>query len=119
MKNPKIIQVFRAPKKRFPGVMFNKKELGLILVLYGRMVAMGEWRDYGISSFLDYSEFSIYKKTSESAIYKVQKYIANSPAQKSFSAVGFGGKVLRQGHDLQIVLKVFETRKFKLVQCSF
>ncbi len=31
-------------------VMFHRRELAVILSLYGQMVAMGEWRDYGIST---------------------------------------------------------------------
>ena len=30
-------------------VSFDRMELGTILSLYGRMVAAGEWRDYGLS----------------------------------------------------------------------
>jgi len=35
---------FRAP----PQVAFHRTELSVILSLYGRMVAAGEWRDYGL-----------------------------------------------------------------------
>ena len=42
-------------------VAFNRRELNLILRVYGRMVALGEWRDYGISMLKDVSIFSIYR----------------------------------------------------------
>ena len=42
-------------------VTFDRAELGQILRLYGRMVSMGEWRDYGISMLKDFSVFSIYR----------------------------------------------------------
>ena len=35
-------------------VAFNRRELNLILKVYGRMVALGEWRDYGISMLKNY-----------------------------------------------------------------
>ena len=38
-------------------VSFDKKELGKILNIYGKMVALGEWRDYGISILKDFSIF--------------------------------------------------------------
>ena len=31
-------------------VSFDKDELQLILQIYGKMVSLGEWRDYSISS---------------------------------------------------------------------
>ena len=40
-------------------VSFQKPELTIILSLYGRMVASGEWRDYGISSLKEVAVFSI------------------------------------------------------------
>ena len=40
-------------------VSFDRHELGAILALYGRMVAMGEWRDYGISHLRDVAVFVV------------------------------------------------------------
>ena len=54
-------------------VSFDKIELGKILNIYGKMVALGVWRDYSISIFKDFSIFSIYKHSSEYPIYKVKK----------------------------------------------
>ena len=34
-------------------VSFDRKELGQILRVYGRMVAAGEWRDYAIARMRD------------------------------------------------------------------
>ena len=45
-------------------VSFDKKELGKILNIYGKMVALGEWRDYGISILKEFSIFSIYQENS-------------------------------------------------------
>ena len=39
-------------------VAFDRRELGVILGLYGRMVAAGEWRDYGISHLRDAAVFT-------------------------------------------------------------
>ena len=50
-------------------VSFDRKELGLIFNIYGKMVAHGEWRDYGISVLKEVSIFSIYKNYSECPIY--------------------------------------------------
>ena len=54
-------------------VSFQKPELAVILSLYGRMVAAGEWRDYGISSLKEVAIFSVFKRTAENPIYKIEK----------------------------------------------
>ena len=54
-------------------VSFQKPELTIILSLYGRMVASGEWRDYGISSLKEVAVFSIFRRTAEHPIYRIEK----------------------------------------------
>ncbi len=54
-------------------IFFNKKELGIIFNVYGRMVAKGEWRDYGISVLKNTSIFSIYRHSTEFPIYNIKK----------------------------------------------
>ena len=49
--------------KIFEQVAFHRLELAPILTLYGRMVAAGEWRDYGISYLREVAIFSVFKKT--------------------------------------------------------
>jgi len=49
-------------------VMFHRRELAVILSLYGQMVAMGEWRDYGISTLKDYAVFSVSAHGGKSAV---------------------------------------------------
>ena len=47
----------------FPGrkslqvISFNRKELAIILSIYGKMVAAGEWRDYGMSALNELAVF--------------------------------------------------------------
>jgi len=44
-------------------VAFHRTELSVIMSLYGRMVAAGEWRDYGISSLRDLAVFSVTERS--------------------------------------------------------
>jgi len=53
-----IPRPMRAPEQ----VVFHRIELGQIMTLYGRMVAAGEWRDYGISMLKDVAVFSIFRR---------------------------------------------------------
>lgn len=92
-------------------VSFDRRELGLILSVYGRMVALGEWRDYGLSCLRDRAVFSIFRRTAENPLFRVEKHPRLRQRQGMYAVVGIDGQVLRRGHDLDAVLRVLE-RKF-------
>jgi hypothetical protein len=54
-------------------VTFHRRELDLILRLYGRMVAAGEWRDYAIDHLRDRAVFSVFRRTSEVPLFRIVK----------------------------------------------
>ena len=54
-------------------VTFNRRELDRILSLYGRKVAAGEWRDYAIDFLKDRAVFSVFRRSSEFPIYRIEK----------------------------------------------
>ncbi len=97
-------------------VFFNKKELGLILNIYGKMVSSGDWRDYGISMLKDVSIFSIYKNHSECPVYMIKKTPNLARKQGIYSIISMDGRILKRGHDLCNVLKVFEPKKLRIVK---
>ncbi len=91
-------------------VSFDRKELSLILVLYGRMVALGEWRDYGISSLRDLAVFSVFRRTAENPLYRIEKCPKLRSKQGIYAVVGMDGHILRRGSDLAQVLRVLERK---------
>ena len=96
-------------------VSFQKPELTIILSLYGRMVATGEWRDYGISSLKEVAIFSIFRRTAENPIYKIEKRPKLRNRQGEYAVVGINGQILKRGHDLKSVLGILERKLIKLV----
>ena len=94
---------------------FHRTELNVILSLYGRMVAAGEWRDYGISSLKDMAIFSIFRRTAENPIYRIEKHPKLRGKQGMYAVVGMDGQVLRRGHDLKTVLRVLERKLIRAV----
>ena len=95
-------------------VAFDRAELGLILGLYGRMVAAGEWRDYGMSFLKDVAVFSIFRRTAEHPIYIIEKRPRLRARQGAYAVIGMDGRILKRGHDLAKVLRIFDPR-MKLV----
>jgi len=95
-------------------IAFDRKELGQILSVYGRMVSAGHWKDYAMDFLSDRAIFSIYRKASEHALYQIVKTPALRQRQGQFSVLAPGGLILKRGHDLESVLKVFDKKKFQL-----
>ena len=91
-------------------VSFDRKELGQILRVYGRMVAAGEWRDYAIAAMHDLAVFAVFRRTAETPLYRIEKRPKLRNRQGVYAVVGMDGRVLRRGHDLDQVLKVLERR---------
>jgi len=105
----------------FPGqvseqVAFHRTELGSILTIYGRMVAAGEWRDYGISCLRDVAIFSIFRRTAETPVYRIEKRPRLRVKQGQYAVIGAEGQVLRRGNDLVQVLRVLERLSLRVVE---
>jgi hypothetical protein len=94
------------------GTAFDRRELKLILSLYGSKVAQGEWRDYAIDMGSDKAVFSVFRRTSEMPLYRIEKNPRNARKQGQYSVVAQGGEILRRGHDLAQVLRVLVRRPY-------
>ncbi len=109
-------EILRFPHKSQKPVVFDRGELALILGLYGRHVAQGEWRDYAIDFGGDIARFDIHRRASEQPLYSVIKNPALAGKGGLFSVVAPGGLIMRRGNDLELVLKVLAPRpKFEMV----
>lgn len=108
------LREYRSNKDPLP-VTFHRKELDLILRIYGRMVGEGEWRDYAIDHTAEKAVFSIFKRSGEMPLYRVEKNPKLATRQGAYSVVNTHGMILKRGRDLQQVLKVFD-KVLKLVE---
>ena len=97
-------------------VSFDRRELGVILGLYGRMVAAGEWRDYGISCLRDAAVFSVFRRTAEHPLYRIEKHPRLRHRQGMYVVLGPGGQILKRGQDLSQVLRVLERKLIRAVK---
>ncbi len=96
-------------------VNFDRRELAAILTVYGRMVAAGEWRDYGISALREAAVFSVFRRTAENPLYRIEKRPKLRAKQGLYSVIGMDGQVLRRGHDLATVLRVLDRKLIRPV----
>jgi hypothetical protein len=90
-----------APQNR---VTFERRELSRILGLYGRKVAAGEWRDYAIDFLKDRAVFSVFRRSSEIPIYRIEKNPRLARRQGAYSVISATGLIVKRGHELDRVL---------------
>ncbi len=98
-----------------PVVSLHRLELNIILDLYGRMVAAGEWRDYGISMLKDVAIFSIFRRAAEHPIYRIEKRPRLKGRQGQYCVIGMDGQILKRGDDLKTVLRILEKKLIRAV----
>lgn len=96
-------------------VAFDRSELHTILQVYGRKVSEGEWRDYAIDHLEDRAVFSIFRRTSEMPMYRVEKIPELARKQGAYRVVAATGLILKRGHELAGVLKPLDKPKLTLV----
>lgn len=101
---------------RFPSgvsakpVSFDRQELTQILNVYGRHVAEGEWRDYAMEFGKELACFAVFRRASEQPLYRIIKNPALARKQGAWSVVAQGGQILKRGHELAQVLRVFDKK---------
>jgi hypothetical protein len=95
-------------------VTFDRRELGRIFGLYGRKVAEGEWRDYTIDFLKDRAVFSIFRRSCEMPIYRIEKNPPLARRQGIYSVISATGLIVRRGHELDRVLRAID-RSLRLV----
>jgi hypothetical protein len=102
---------FQAPEQ----TAFDRHELNVILGLYGRMVAAGEWRDYGMSLLKEVAVFEVFRRTAENPLYRIEKRPKLRLRQGQYAVIGMDGQILKRGNDLRQVLRVLERKLIRSV----
>lgn len=98
-----------------PAVAFNRHELQIILNVYGRQVAAGEWRDYALDFGSLTAVFSIFRRSSEMPLYRIVKDPRLARKQGMYSVITATGLILKRGQELDRVVAVLD-KKLKLVE---
>lgn len=73
-------------------------------------MASGAWRDYAIDLLRDKAVFSVYRRTCEYPLYRIEKDLRLARKQGAYSVIAAGGLIMKRGHDLKRVLSVLEDR---------
>ena len=90
---------------------FEKDELQVILNLYAKMVSEGSWKDYGLSISSKQVSFSVFKNTTENAIYRICKNFKPKNKNLKYLITDTNGKILKNSFELQELLKNAKWKK--------
>ena len=99
MRNLKLV-VNNVVRKTNKETFFVKKEFQTILSLYGKMVANGTWKDYGVSIGPKEISFDIFQRASEKPIYRILKNLKPKNYNEKFYIKDKHGNVLEKSNDL-------------------
>jgi|TARA_B110000438_G_scaffold302241_1_gene359354 hypothetical protein len=112
MKHLKLVVNNETKKK---DIFFNKVELQTILNLYGKMVASGEWKDYGLSISKKEVSFNVYHRASEFPIYKIAKNLKTKNNNEKYLIKNSKNVTIKTSESLKKLIEKVIWNKFKLV----
>ena len=84
---------------------FEKGELKIILDLYAKMVSNGSWKDYGLKISSKQVAFSVFKNSSENAVYNICKNFKPVKKNLKYLITDTKGKILKNSEYLDGLLK--------------
>ena len=84
---------------------FEKNELKIILDLYAKMVSEGSWKDYGLVISSKQVGFSVFKNSTENAMYKICKNFRPTNKNLKYLITDSKGKIYKNSNNLEILLK--------------
>lgn len=108
------VALFPARQAQPQRISFDRHELREIFNVYGRKVAAGEWRDYAMDFGFDAAVFSIFRRTSETPLYRIVKDPGLRNRQGLYAVIAATGLILKRGSDLAQVLRVLD-KQLKVV----
>ncbi len=112
---PRLDPAFAPPRPATQLVSFDRHELRDIMNLYGRKVAEGEWRDYAIDFGPQRAVFSIFRRTSEMPLFRIEKDPKLARKQGAYAVIAATGLILKRGAELARVIAVLDKKTIKLV----
>tara|TARA_B100000029_G_scaffold442036_1_gene460207 strand:- start:48 stop:386 length:339 start_codon:yes stop_codon:yes gene_type:complete len=90
---------------------FEKYELKIILDLYAKMVSNGSWKDYGLKISNKQVAFSVFKNSSENAVYNICKEFKPMNKNLKYLITDTKGKILRNSYILESLVKSTNWKK--------
>ena len=91
---------------------FEKGELKIILDLYAKMVSDGSWKDYGLKISSKQVAFSVFKNSSENAVYNICKNFKPVNKNLKYLITDTKNNILKNSYSLENLLENINWKKF-------
>ena len=91
---------------------FEKGELKIILDLYAKMVSDGSWKDYGLKISKKQVAFSVFKNSSENAVYNICKNFKPVNKNLKYLITDTKNNILKNSYSLENLLENINWKKF-------
>jgi len=105
MSNNLKLIVNNSFKKQDQKYFFEKEELKIILDLYAKMVSEGSWKDYGLSISNRQIGFTVFKNSTENAMYKICKNFNPNSKNLKYLITDATGRIFENSDDLKNLIK--------------
>lgn len=90
------------------------------MLVYGRMVAAGIWRDYAIGDAGPADSgavaFSVFHRACEFPAYRIVKEPRLAGRQGAWAVIGRQGRILKRSNSLENILRIFDGKALRLVK---
>ena len=103
--------IIKKNKKLDEKHFIEKEELKIILDLYAKMVSQGSWKDYGLSISSKQVSFSVFKNSTENALYRICKNFNPKNKNLKYLITDVNGKILKNSFELEVLLKKTDWKK--------
>ena len=90
---------------------FEKDELKIILDLYAKMVSNGSWKDYGLKISSKQVAFSVFKNSSENAVFNICKNFKPINKNLKYLITDTKGRILKNSYLIENLLKNINWKK--------
>ena len=94
-----------SPSNKKDKYFFEKDELKIILDLYAKMVSNGSWKDYGLKISSKQVAFSVFRNSSENAVYNICKDFKPVNKNLKYLITDTKGRILKNSYLLESLLK--------------
>ena len=103
-RNLKLV-VNNINNKKEEKYFFEKSELKTILNFYAQKVSEGSWKDYGLNISNRQVGFSVFRNSTENAMYKICKNFKPPNNNLKYLITDSNGKILKNSNDLVFLIK--------------
>lgn len=102
------IAPFPAARAAKEQIYLVRREMELILTVYGRLLRAGRWKDYAIMNRVGYAAFAMMKRSGDVPEFQVIKDPALENKQGMWRIINSHGHILKRGHNLKTLLGYFD-----------